>query len=162
MTRDEKAAEARRLRAEGLPLRQIAERLGYAGSSGVWVLLHPDEAKARGVRDNARRAAAKRAWENEHNRRACPCGALMGARADVCRACHDEMVAVGRAMREEQIAELWSQGYKLREIAAALDSNKDSVRCAMAKMRRSGWDLPRRYNWTPEGLERAQNAGRAA
>lgn len=167
MTRDEKIAEARRLRAAGLTLAQIANRLGYAQPASAWALLHPDETRARRARDNARRAPARRAWENEHDRGVCACGATMavGTRRrgfEVCRDCYEETMAVGTAMRCERIAELWSRGLTQREIAAELHSTPSSINTTMARMRRSGWDLPRRYNWTPEGLERAQAGKRAA
>lgn len=166
MTRDEEREEAKRLLDEGLTLQEVAERLGYRNHASAWRLLHPAEAKADTARDNARRRDAKRAWENEHDRGTCPCGTplVVGSRrrgTKVCRECHDEMVAVGTAMKRERIAELWAQGLKLREIAAVLGTTQHTITVDMTRMRRDGWDLPRRHNWSPEGLERAQNARRA-
>ncbi len=168
MTTAEKRAEARRLRDEGLTLDQIATRMGYAHASGATrLLMHPETLRARNRRSNATRAAAKRAWENEHDRGKCACGAALtiGARrrgTATCRSCYVEIQTVGRAMRQERIAEMWAAGETLRSIADALGATAKSIGSEMARMRAAGWDLPRRHNWTPEGLERAQSASRAA
>lgn len=164
---DARRAEAQRLRDEGLTYREIADRLGYNHAESVRRLLHPDMARELARRDNAKRSGAKRAWEREHDRGTCPCGAVMCVGAArkgyvLCRDCHDEVVAVGQAMRDERIAELWAQGRTLREIASELDSTPSSIGVALCRMRTNGWDLPYRHNRSPEGLERAQNARRAA
>lgn len=168
MTRDEKVAEAQRLRAEGLTLQAIGDRFG-ATHTCVWRWLNPERSAEHVRKQNARpeRRAAKRAWEREHDRGECPCGATLavGARRkgiEVCRDCHDEMQAVGTAMRRERIRDLWEAGATRKEIVQALASTSPSIQTEMARMRREGWELPLRRNWTPEGLERARNARRAA
>lgn len=168
MTRAEKIAEAQRLRAGGLTLQQIADRLGYRHAESATRLLRDPSVQAEMTRrDNAKRNAAKRAWEREHDRAVCPCGAAMGVGAarkgaTVCRECHVEQVALGRAMRCERIADMWAQGCTLREIAEALDSAVHSIGASMSRMRAAGWDLPYRHNWSAEGLARARNSRRAA
>ncbi len=168
MTRAAKITEATRLRAEGQSYEAIGRTLGVTGSC-VKKWLNPEVAREWRRRSEARseRKAAKLAWAHEHDRGECPCGAPTGVGATrkgvlVCHDSHEEMVAVGTAMREERIAEMWARGFKLREIAEALDSTTHSIGAAMSKMRRRGWDVPRRNNWTPEGLERAQNSARRA
>ena len=168
MTRDEKIAEARRLRAEGLTLQAIGERLGVSHAT-VWKWLNPERHREHVLKQEARpeRKAAKRAWENEHDRGECPCGATLGVGArrhgiKVCRDCFDEMRAVGTAMRRERIAEMWARGLKQREIAAEIGTTRPTISVEMSRMRAAGWDLPLRRNWTPDGYERARNARRAA
>ena len=163
MTRDEKIAEARRMRDEGATLVVIAEALGYRSVSAAWRLLNPEAHRAI----EAKRGPAKRAWENEHDHGRCPCGAQMGvgtARrgAKLCCACRDEVRSVERAMREERIAAMWADGLTLRQIAVALGSTPAAINVAIVQMRANGWDVPRRHNWTPEGLERVRAARRAA
>lgn len=165
MTRDEKITEAQRLRVEGLTNPQIARLLGVTTST-VWKWLNPERARELHRRDNAARNAAKRAWEREYDRKPCPCGAPRGSGKHrrnpngLCRDCWMEVAAVGRAMREERIAEMWAQGLKLREIADALDSTLASIASTVSQMRKRGWDLPRRKNWTPDAVAAQREIGR--
>jgi hypothetical protein len=167
MTREQKRAEAERLRAEGMTLQAIAERLGYAAGASAWKLLNPEAAAAGIQRQNARRGPAKRAWARKHDTATCPCGTRMGEGSihkgyALCATCRDDVARIGRALRCERIADMWEAGMKQREIAAALDSTTASIGATMAHMRAEGWDLPYRYRWSPEGLERAQTSRLAA
>lgn len=163
LSRDEKVAEARRrlLVERELP-RVVAADLGV-GRSTVYRWAYPELYSE----SRPERRAQKRAWEREHDTGQCDCGRRLGIGSrhrgyKVCHACHAEMVAVGTAMRRERIFEMWAQGLKQREIAEALGTTRPTISTDMARMRRDGWDLPYRNNWTPEGLERAQNSRRAA
>jgi DNA-binding CsgD family transcriptional regulator len=163
MTRDEKIAEAQRLRARGLTYREIGAQLGVTkGCLAKW--LHPDRARAWNQHDNDRRSVAKRAWENAHDRGQCPCGAVMGVGArrhgyKVCRDCCAEMAHVERAWRMQPVYEMWHAGLSLREIAAQLGMAPGTVSFHVSTMRSEGWDMPHRYNVTPDGR---RLAGRAA
>lgn len=146
MTRDEKVAEARRLRTQGLSYPRIAELID-APTSTVWVWLNPGS--------EARRGPAKRAWENANDRGRCACGAAMGVGAKrrgsgVCAECRREMDAVGRAWRQQTIYELWHQGASLHEIAAALSTKRPSIGSEVTHMRKIGWDLPYRHQPKPD------------
>lgn len=168
MTRDEKIAEAGRMRDEGLSCSAIARELGvYYGTAYRW--LNPDTAREYSRRSNARpeTKAAKRAWAVAHDRDRCPCGAVRGVGSHrrendggLCRECERDVRTVGRAMREERIAEMWEQGLRLREIAAALGSTVPSIGASMSKMRDRGWDLPRRNNWSEAGLAAVADGAR--
>jgi transposase len=150
MTREEKVREARRLRAEGLTRRAIGERMGVT-QAAVTKWLNPNAAEwAR--RDNARRRADKREWERAYradpaNRKPCPrCGGptwrSRNRSADpvLCSAC----IHADHEKRERRIAEMWLAGATHAEIAAALGSTPASVQVGLSRMRRAGWDLPRR------------------
>lgn len=164
MTRDEKAQVAWWLRQRGYSYGKIAALLGYAGPSSAWKLLHPEQTRERYARDNAARGPAKRAWENAHDRGQCACGAPMqvGARrrgGKHCWACEVEIRAVGRAMRQERIAELWLTGLPVRDMATQLGATTAAVNVALAAMRRQSWDVPRRRKgWTDQTVR----GGRAA
>lgn len=92
----------------------------------------------------------------------CPCGATLGGdpSARICRECRDDLRAVGAAMRDERIAEMWAAGLTQQQIADVLGSTRGGINTAMARMRQKGWDLPRRHNWTPEGLAVVAEVGR--
>jgi transposase len=63
MTRDQKVAEAKRLREGGLSYSVVGQRLGVSPAT-AWKWLNPDAARAMGRRSNAQQGPAKRAWEN--------------------------------------------------------------------------------------------------
>ncbi len=70
----------------------------------------------------------------------------------LCHDCRHDVRAIGRAMRQERIAEMWGAGYARATIAQALDSTDNAISVEMAYMRQHGWALPRRKNWSAEGL----------
>lgn len=157
MTRDEKIQATWWLHAMGLSYQRIAPLLGYASYSSAWKLLHPEETARRDAAQNARRGPAKRAWEREHDRRPCPCGAPRGVGAHrerpdgLCGDCYDEVRAVGAAMRRERIAVMWNAGESAAAIAAALDTTTNVIGSDLTRMRRDGWDVPRRRKgWTDQ------------
>lgn len=61
MTETQTSEREKRLRAQGLTVRQIAAKLGVAHSTVVKAL-NPDAAKEWNRCDNARRQPAKNAW----------------------------------------------------------------------------------------------------
>ncbi len=108
-------------------------------------------------RENAR----KRRWENEHDRKRCPCGALRSPCAHrkrpdgLCRACRDEVRLVGQAMRRERIAEMHAAGSPLVTIAAFAGVTRGALGVEIAQMRRDGWDVPYRSGYGPTGRRAA-------
>jgi len=139
LTREQKIAEARRLRKRGLTYREIGERLGVS-TRAVWAWLNPEAQKAivRGV--NAKRTKAKREWARA-NRAACPqCGKPMGPgtagrKCRVPRRCRTCLKRESRerteryiALRERgmlnfQIAE--REGVPTHKVAGALSRAKE-------------------------------------
>lgn len=145
---------ARELRDEGLSYLQIADRLSVAKGS-VYRWLNPDVAKRYRDSDNAspKRRAAKRSWENAHDRGVCACGAIMAVGAGRrgfgrCWSCECAARRDARDARRDQIAALYREGGTLAIIAGELDSTTGSIGVELARMRADGWDLPyRRAGW---------------
>jgi hypothetical protein len=50
-----------------------------------------------------------------------------------------------KAERWRRIAEMWSAGTSIAEIAIALGSTKQGISAEASRMRRAGWDLPHRH-----------------
>lgn len=102
-------------------------------------------------RDNAKRAAAKRAWENEHDRGTCACGQPMavGARRKgyvLCRSCRHAARRAERIARAQLISERWAAGLSLAELAREIGMSETSLGVEMLHIRRNGWadrGLPR-------------------
>jgi DNA-directed RNA polymerase specialized sigma24 family protein len=153
MTRDEKIAEARRLRDEGFTWAAAGRQLGVAGPT-VWKWLHPERTREWNARDNANpdRVAEKARWWREYtddpeNRKRCPaCGGpthlyvVQSENPGICRSC----VVARKERRRAGIVEGWGEGLTLRAIAARLGSTPESVGVEMVRMRAEGYDLPRR------------------
>jgi DNA-binding CsgD family transcriptional regulator len=130
-------AEAKRLRAEGLVWREIAERLGRPRST-----VH-----AAVTNINARRRAYKRAWDRENYRGTCErCGGVTAHRnrGRLCRACADVRRAEPVHARAEQIVAWWAEGLKLREIGERLGWSKNRANVEVVHLRAKGYDLPYR------------------
>lgn len=153
MTREQKVAEARELRAEGLTYAEAGRRLGVSYTT-VWAWLNPERKRAirRRAEATPRRKAAKRAWENEHDRRPCGrcgqprgAGAHRAAKSDLCGDCRRADQAAAARARRERIAAMWNDGWLIRAIADALDSTPGSIHVEIAAMRADGWHLPYRY-----------------
>jgi len=130
-------AEAKQLRAEGLMYREIAERLGRPLST-------VQDAVTGG---NARRRAAKRAWEREHYRGTCErCGGLTGKRhrEHLCWSCWIAQEQERVHPRAEQIVAWWAEGLALAEIRERLGWSKGHLSMEMHRLRAKGYDLPYR------------------
>lgn len=148
MTREQKIAEANRLHAEGLTDREIGDRLG-ADKSAVWKWRNPEEAREMARRSNAKRNAAKRAWENDPaNRGRCTrCGGLRGKgqRSDgLCWQCRCDL----SAERRGRMVELRRQGLDNAQIAAKLDLLPENVANELHRARVvNGMDVPPSPYW---------------
>ncbi len=130
-------AEAKRLRAEGLMLKEIAERLG-----------RPRSTVHAAVTDiNARRRAYKRAWDREHYRGTCErCGGLTAHRHRVrlCWPCDLERRAESVHPRATRIVAWWAEGRTLAEIGERLGWSRNHLGNEMHALRAKGYDLPYR------------------
>ena len=130
-------AEAKRLRAEGLMLKEIAERLGKPRST-----VH-----AAVTGDNARRRAAKQAWEDEHYRGTCErCGGRTPKRNQgrICWPCELERRAEPVHARAERIVAWWAEGLTGSQIAGLLGWSVRHLRSEIHRLRAKGYDLPYR------------------
>ncbi len=131
-------AEAKRLRAEGLMLKEITERLGRPRST-----VH-----AAVTEENVRRRAYKRVWDREHYRGTCErCGGLTGKRhrERLCRPCWVEQEREPVHARAERIVAWWAEGLALAEIRERLGWSKGHLSMEMHRLRAKGYDLPFRY-----------------
>lgn len=117
------------------------------------------ERKARVMSDHPDNAR-KRAWDQAKDRRSCPCGNLRAPGQQrkhpdgLCMYCRLEVKAVEAAIRRERIVEFWAEGLSRQQIADRLGTSDNAIGKTMAEMRREGWDLPYRYRWTPEKIDR--------
>ena len=145
MTREQKIAEAKRLREQGLPLRYIARELGV-GTACIWRWLNPERAQELNRISNAKRSDAKRQWARD-NRAECPqCGADMGAGTKgrtvlprSCRACIDDEVR----SRMVRYIELRKEGLTNRQIAEREKVGENVVAKTLWLAGRYGLTVPR-------------------
>lgn len=147
MTRDEKIAEARRLRAKGLFYREIGERLGVT-STAVEKWCKPEWAKEKAQKSNAKRNAAKRKWEDAKRARCPQCGRAKGSGSalrggpkatSVCAQCFNRKARE----RAELFIEMRRQGKSNVEIAAEQGTTPQVVAtCFLNAKRRWSLDIP--------------------
>lgn len=146
MTREQKIATARKLRAKGATYKAIGEQVGVSASTVVrW--LNPGAAE--------RSRTASLAWKrrnrkrhNAHCRRwyydskvPCPrCGQPMTQGARLCRACRSD----DADRKARQVEQWWAEGLTISEIAERLGTTVSTVRVSMNHWRRLGYDLPYR------------------
>ena len=130
-------AEAKRLRAEGLMLKEIGARFGKSTQA----------VSAAVTGENARRRAYKRAWEREHYRGTCErCGGLTGKRHRhrLCWSCNLERRAEPVHARAERIVAWWAEGLTGSQIAGLLGWSVRHLRSEIHRLRAKGYDLPYR------------------
>lgn len=147
---------------------EVARRFGVS-ASGAWKVLHPDRAREMARRADADgRGRARRRRSEERNRGECSeCGGPMGLGAvwrgvERCRSCSEAAAGRDKWLRWRAIQLAWEDGLSMLEIADVLDTTRNTIGTDMARMRAAGWDLPRRKNWSEDGLDRVRNARRAA
>lgn len=172
MTRAQKIAKAKALRAKGLSNAQIGQRFGVT-ESAVWKWLNPERTKEIARRSNAKpeTKAAKRAWEREHDRGVCvSCGEPTGIGAErkaaqfgfpgrcaVCRIAEEnERVAE----RGHQIEALWAEGLTIAQVAERIGMSQEVAWVEIERLREKGFDLP--YRRTPVQRKRMREARWAA
>jgi transposase len=151
VTRDEKISRARELRVQGMSYAAVGDALGVEKSTAMrW--LNPERTREWVRRSNAKRAAAKLAWQHAH-RMACPnCGDSMGLgssmkskQTETCRRCRFTKLRSERETRRSRIAAMWNAGKTATEIAEALDSTPGSISVELTRMRHDGWSVPPHY-----------------
>lgn len=151
MTRAEKVIQARRLRDEGLLLREIGERMGVTGGC-VAKWLNPEKAKEWARAQNARRHEVKKAWAREKNRTpegrgtCADCGGPLGigqARRGGVRC--QECISYEAARKFVRLERLWNEGKTFPEICAALGCTQGALADMIDRGRAQGYDLPYRH-----------------
>lgn len=145
---------ARELRGTtGMSYREIGDLLGYS-QTAVYKRLNPDNARAISRRSNAKRRAAKRAWENANkrelkNRGQCQdCGGPMGigvAHNGTCSHCRPKGISESTAVQGRLVEKWWNEGLSMREICSRLGKSKGWLGGMMDCWRENGFDLPYRY-----------------
>jgi hypothetical protein len=129
--------------------REIAELCGVS-KSAVTKLFNPNYSEWM-RRSNAKRAAAKREWERQHDRPTCACGNKMTVGAHRkgiagCWDCERTRRAAAKAERLDQIAHLWERGLSLTEIGERTGSTQNAIGTAISQARARGDErFPHRY-----------------
>lgn len=148
MTREQKIAKARKLRAQRLTYSEIADRLGVPLST-VHRWINPERTapyrNGRAV-DPERARLVDRIYNRTH-RAECPsCGGEMdrgtGRKGGICATCRADEVD----RRARQIERWWAEGLTLNEIADALGWSAGHVKHEFHLLREKGYDLPYRYS----------------
>ena len=157
MTRAEHVARAQELRAQGLLIREIAERFDVALSTAHSWLSDPDGSKLR---------ARKASYSTPCPECGKPASGSEGRRpGHLCRDCGPaaglqrigEIQHAAAEPRYRLIEQRWQDGQTLKQIADELGSTKNSINrtiCALRK--RDGYSLP--YRRTPEQVARIKAA----
>lgn len=152
MTRPKQIARAGELRAQGLTYAEIGARLGV-DKSAVWKWLHQERAAEWRLRDDPDRTR-RRAWEHSaKGRGTCArCGRLKGFSSYKnlhCHRCRVELDAERVDARGQLIVAMWAEDRSRREIAAQLGWTTNHVSVEVDRLRKKGYDLPKR---PPGGL----------
>lgn len=102
---------------------------------------HPE----RVAEENRRRRAAKQAWQREHYVHPCvECGKSTHRGTPRCVDCYHAAKRAALNEKRAEIQRLWRDGLTHGEIAAALGTTKGTIVRQTVRMRKDGWDLPRR------------------
>lgn len=151
---------ARELRATtGKTYREIGELVGKS-QTAVYRRLNPEKAQEVTRRSNARRRAAKQAWENKKkrdpaNRGRCEdCGGPMGvgvAHDGVCARCRPKGISESTVVLGRLVERWWNEDLSMNEIAARLGKSKGWVGGMLDCWRSNGFDLPYRYAGSKNG-----------
>lgn len=160
----ERLPEIEVLAAAGLTNPEIGKRLGLSKSQ-VWKLRNPEAARRSAAKTNARRAAAKRAWERDPANRA-PCVSCGGPTGNTsrrspnprCQKCRDADIAAFRAA----VIEGYRVGQTAWQIAERTARPLSTVRSEAVRLRRKGIEVPYAPTGTPSHRLRQAAAGRAA
>jgi biotin operon repressor/ribosomal protein S14 len=152
VTRAEKIAEAHRLRKRGWTYQRIGDRFGVSHAA-VWKWLHPELVVELNRRDDPDRTRRRR-WEGSgKGRGTCDrCGGPKGIgcyRYSLCRQCYADQNAERVHERGLRIVQWWAEGQTRAEIAAQLGWGTNHLSVELDRLRKAGYDLPKR---PPGGL----------
>lgn len=141
-TTDERIRE---LHAGGMSMKSIACSLGVS-YQGVRKAVDPTEHQARLRSDNAKRRAAKRAWENANDRPNCErCGQPMcvGANRKGYTRCQDCRTDDELARMAEMVRLRNEEGLTGDAIAQRVGTTKKAVESLLSRVRRDGVHVAR-------------------
>lgn len=139
------AGRIKELFEQGMPMRRIERDLGVPYGR-VRRICMPDDMRERDRRDNARRNAEKRQWEQEHDRPPCPkCGQPMsvGAHRDGYKQCQRCVSAAAGERMTEMVRLRNEEGLDTREIAARYDVAPHVVAKVLSRARAAGFEVAR-------------------
>lgn len=145
MTREQKIAEAKRLRGQGATYRATGEALGHPVTT-IYNWLNPEYVR----RSNVKRGPAKREWEAG----TCPqCGGRLASadRSDRCIDCKREAVRRQARERAELFIALRERGLLNNEIAEREGITAGSVASALCHAPDYGLTVPRSPYFTRSG-----------
>jgi hypothetical protein len=75
----------------------------------------------------------------------CSCGNPKQGGSVACKACFNAWKRERRDLRRVSIAHLYGRGFSFREIAVEVGTTIGTVKNALNRMRKDGWDIPHRY-----------------
>jgi hypothetical protein len=141
MTSWRETAFAIREQQPELSHREIAELCGVQ-KAAVTKLFNPNSREWT-RRSNAKRAAAKRAWENANDRPTCACGNPMAVGAHRkgftgCWDCERSRRAAAKEERLQEIARMWAEGLSLTAIGERVGGTQNSIGTAISQARARG------------------------
>lgn len=143
MTKEQKVAQAQKLRAKGLLYREIGEQMGVA-TAVAYRLANPEKARGYTKKTNARRSAAKRQWEREKAGRCEDCGAgLSKVGARLCTSCFQSNLHRKQVARVQEFSRLREEGLKNGEIAKAAGTTRAAVTAVFSRAKEQGLKVPR-------------------
>lgn len=146
MTREEKIAKARELRAAGTGYQEIADSLGIGCSTAYSWINSERVAPYRNGRaiDPERARAYDRVYGATHRSECERCG---GDRprgnhgGGLCEACiQDDVDQKGKSLEE-----MWANGLTIKEICSRLGWTKGHFSVEIHRFREKGYELPYRY-----------------
>lgn len=140
------------MRAKGLLLREIAERLGVSKSTALrWTDPEREELgrelnRAWKDRNRERVRAYNRQYQATHEKARGTCSSCGGRTSrqndgGVCMDCR----SAARCRRAERIVAMWASGLAMPEIAERLELSMNTLRGELGWARARGYDLPYRY-----------------
>jgi transposase len=167
MTHAEKVTEAQRLRAEGLKLREIGERMGVPLKTAANWLSAPDGSRLRARKESYRGTCVDCGAPTNGSRGRGPNAPKRCVSCEAPRAAQRQRERF--ASHKALIERLWAQGLKAREIGWIVGWSSPYPAQMIASYRCKGYDLPVRNAgssaWNkahPEHLERNKSRARLA
>lgn len=143
---------ARAMRARGQSFRQIGDEFGV---SHEWVRVligsEPVDKTCRECETPFRTTRLQQVYctrscaiagSNARERGVCACGNRTASKATVCHECDMRGRQTKADVRRTRIAEMWTAGYSMKDIAEVIGTTTNALGGELVRMRAAGWDLP--------------------